>query len=153
MLSVALNQRIEESALPAGEKLAARCAIGALDMLKSVAKALGLALDEIEPKHIADWCVAGEAADEGKATSIDAIWANTFGEDATFFARFAKAELLLRERMVNPDALAILPFRVFGVDSAVCYQLAANADEAGAMAREEGVEVASVEPGWLSREG
>jgi hypothetical protein len=160
MLSVALNQRIEESALPAGEKLAARCAIAALDLLKSVAKAFKLTLDEVGPEHIADWCVAGDGVDDAQdqfgqpfvvrlPASIDVAWVNAVGRDADFFGQYAATTFMLREGFAKPADCSALPFKIWGADGRASYQLAPDADAAADMARAEGVEAAKVEQEWL----
>jgi hypothetical protein len=57
MLDVEINNALDESALPAGDKLAARCAIAALGMLHCVSKTYKVPLDEVTPQHIINWCV------------------------------------------------------------------------------------------------
>jgi hypothetical protein len=159
MLTLSLNQRIEESALPAGDKLAARCAIAALDMLKSVAKAFKLTLDEVGPEHIADWCVAGDGVDDADdqfgqpfvvrlPTSIDVAWGNTVGRDADFFGQYAAIAFMLREGFAKAGDCIVLPYRVVGADGEVSFQLSADSDAAADAARGEGVTVLRVEPGW-----
>jgi hypothetical protein len=57
MLDISVNSKIDESALPAGDKLAARCAIAALALLNSVGKAYGKPLEELSQYEIVQWCV------------------------------------------------------------------------------------------------
>jgi hypothetical protein len=57
MLDISVNSKIDESMLPAGDKLAARCAIAALALLRSVGKAYGKPLEEITPYEITNWAV------------------------------------------------------------------------------------------------
>jgi hypothetical protein len=57
MLTPTVNSKIDESMLPAGDRLAARCAIAALALLNSVGRAYGKPLEELSQYEIVQWCV------------------------------------------------------------------------------------------------
>jgi hypothetical protein len=76
MLDPDINATLDESQLPAGDKLAARCEIAALGMLAAVGKTYKVPLDEITPQHIVNWCVWDWQRRECAASmgiSVDAV--------------------------------------------------------------------------------
>jgi hypothetical protein len=57
MLDLEINQLLDDSSLPIGDKLAARCAIAGLALLRCVARDYDVPVDQVLPEDIANWCI------------------------------------------------------------------------------------------------